>query len=275
MFRGNPSDRRSKTRTFTRQPHRFSGVQGNRFSLSKRNLIGGLLAIVLCTGVVAAVGMIDEPVASEPKRLRVILSDNTDQISPLQKSFVHNLTDPNVFLRDTEAGDLIVIAALTSDVYNPIETLFEKHDTGRGEKANWVTQTRSKVDMTWQTKIVEPFVDAIEKSMVLKNQPHTPLIEGMAALLNNPRFASIPDKQLLVISDGLQNTSASAYRNNLHRAPGNRLIASYPLNLDGAGVTFARIRRPNYLHLQTPRHWEWLEKAFYSGGASVVKRMEL
>lgn len=264
MIRGN--NRRSKRgQRYTNQGRQTKYLRRlpENYSSSRRNiLLGGLL--FLSTAAVAA--LVFRPLKrSSPngKTLHIMLSDATDPPIDVRQLEMAKYIVINSVINNSKKDDMVVIEQLTSNPNSPIKEVFSVQDTGSENDNSIWTHTPKLVKKIRNSEFISPFREALNISMLQQKQKRTPFIEAVKFIANNPIYSEYSNVKLMIVSDGLQNTEVSAYKGTLYGMKGMNFLQNNKVDLNRFDVSFIRLRRPNYEHIQDEKHQAWIESYFY------------
>lgn len=202
-----------------------------------------------------------------------IMVDATDAFTDDQR---HRLKSTIEGERDRlpEGGRLIIVSLNPVAAWEPAE-LVSVCNPGKGENANPLLVTRSKVEKRWQAAYGEPIDKAVQQSMDRGVSERSPIIITVAAVLARADFDNrVVARRLVIISDLLEHEKGgysqlrggdfwSAYQTS-------SLPKNARLNLRGVSVAVDYLQRGKFAGIQGPRHQAFWQRLFSEAGASEV-----
>ena len=203
----------------------------------------------------------------------VIMVDATDAFTEDQrrrlKSTVGSERD-----RLPEGGRLIMVSLNPDAPWEPTE-LISVCNPGKGENANPLLVTRSKVEKRWHDAYADPIEKAIQQSIDRGTSERSPIIITLAALLARADFDTrVAARRLVVISDLLEHEKGvysqlrgGDFWNAYQSSP---LPKSTRLDLHGVGVAIDYLQRGKFSGIQGPQHQAFWQRLFKESGANEV-----
>lgn len=143
-----------------------------------------------------------------PRGHTVVLIDETDQLTVQQKDFMQTYLR-NFIKKDLNAGELLSIYALGTDIKNNRKPLFEMCKMRDGSDADALTENEKLMARQFKKKFEAPLAKKFDELM----EPHpaakqSPIFEMIQAIAVNS-FAKhdvAGDRRLIIYSDMLHNT---------------------------------------------------------------------
>lgn len=202
-----------------------------------------------------------------------IMVDATDAFTDDQR---HRLKSTIEEERDRlpEGGRLIIVSLNPDAAWEPAE-LVSVCNPGKGENANPLLVTRSKVEKRWQAAYGDPIDKAIQQSMDRGASERSPIIITLAALLARADFDNrVAVRRLVIISDLLEHEKGAYSQLRGGDFWGAYLASSLPksarLDLRGVGVAIDYLQRGKFAGIQGPRHQAFWQRLFSEAGAREV-----
>jgi hypothetical protein len=202
-----------------------------------------------------------------------IVVDATDAFTEDQRRRLKSTIDAEQE-RLPEGGRLILVSLNPVAPWDPTE-LVSVCNPGKGENANPLLVTRSKVEKRWQTLYADPIEKAAQASLDLAASERSPIIITLAAVLGRADFDTrVAARRLVVISDLLEHDKGI-----YSQLRGGDLWGAYQaspvpksVRLDLRGITVAidYLQRGKFAAVQGPRHQAFWERLFKEAGASDV-----
>jgi hypothetical protein len=256
---------------------------------SREDWIGGVL-IALCVALVAgAFGAaawlrsvrveIDPetlcPLDGPPRGHVVFLIDKTDPLSPDR---VETLEAELRATRDRlAAGERLSVFLIHERVEQEFAPIFSRCSPGRGEEANELYENPRMIQRAFDRAFGAPVERALAELVRATTAPRSPILEAIHAISVWPPFHDAQPRELVVVSDLLQNVEAFS---QYHRLPpfeevvrGEYLRARMP-DLSGVEVRLQRIERaPAWAEptLQGEAHAAFWSDYFAAAGARVAR----
>lgn len=202
-----------------------------------------------------------------------IMVDATDAFTDDQR---HRLKSTIEGERDRlpEGGRLIIVSLNPDAAWEPVE-LISVCNPGKGENANPLLVTRSKVEKRWQAVYGEPIDQAIQLSMDRGVSERSPIIITLSALLARADFDNrVAARRLVIISDLLEHEKGVYSQLRGGDFWGAYQASSLPksarLDLRGVSVAVDYLQRGKFAGIQGPRHQAFWQRLFSEAGASEV-----
>lgn len=173
-----------------------------------------------------------------------------------------------------EGGRFVLLSLNPETAWQPNEQV-SVCNPGKGENANPLLVTRSKVEKRWQAVYGEPIDKAALKALEQSSSERSPIIQTLAATLSRADFdARASARRLVIISDLLEHEK-SGYS---QLRPGefwagfqsSTLPKTARLNLSGVSVAIDYLQRGKFASIQGPRHQAFWERLLRESGASDV-----
>lgn len=203
----------------------------------------------------------------------IIMVDATDAFTQDQRRRLQS-TMESERERLPEGGRLIVVSLNPDAPFEPTE-LVSVCNPGKGENANPLLVTRSKVEQRWQSLYADPIDKAVQRSLDLATSERSPIIITLASLLVRSDFdARVTSRRLVVISDLLEHEKGvySQLRGGdfwgAYQA--SPLPKTARLDLRGVSVAIDYLQRGKFATVQGPRHQAFWQRLFKEAGASDV-----
>lgn len=204
----------------------------------------------------------------------LIMVDATDTFTQDQRRRLQSTVE---FEREhlPEGGRLIIVSLNPDAPWEPAE-LVSVCNPGKGESANPLLVTRSKVEKRWQALFADPIDSAVQKSLDIATSERSPIIITLASLLARADFDTrVVSRRLVVISDLLEHEKGvysqlrggdfwSAYQ-------ASPLPKTARLDLHSVSVAIDYLQRGKFASVQGPRHQGFWQRLFKEAGASEVK----
>jgi hypothetical protein len=203
----------------------------------------------------------------------MIMVDATDTFTQDQRRRLQSSVE---FERERlpDGGRLIIVALNPDAPFEPTE-LVSVCNPGKGENANPLLVTRSKVEKRWHTLFADPIDKAVQQSLDLKTSERSPIIVTLAAVLTRADFDTrVKARRLVVISDLLEHEKGmySQLRGGdfwgAYQA--SPLPKSARLDLQGVAVAIDYLQRGKFTSIQGPRHQAFWQRLLSEAGASEV-----
>jgi len=173
-----------------------------------------------------------------------------------------------------EGGRLIIVSLNPDAAWEPTE-LVSVCNPGKGETANPLLVTRSKVEKRWQSVYGDPIDKAVQQSVDRGASERSPIIITLAALLARADFDTrVAGRRLVIISDLLEHEKGiySQLRGGdfwgAYQA--SPLPKSARLDLRNVSVAIDYLQRGKFAGIQGPRHQAFWERLLKEAGANEV-----
>ena len=203
----------------------------------------------------------------------MIMIDATDTFTQDQRRRLQSTVEAERE-RLPEGGRLIITSLNPDAPFEPSE-LISVCSPGKGESANPLLVTRSKVEKRWQSLYADPIDKAVQQSLNLGTSERSPIIITVAALVGRADFDTrVNARRLVVISDLLEHEKGvySQLRGgdfwNAYQA--SPLPKSTHLDLHGVSVAIDYLQRGKFAAVQGPRHQAFWQRLLTEAGASEV-----
>lgn len=203
----------------------------------------------------------------------LIMVDATDTFTQDQQRRIQSTVD---YERERlpEGGRLIIVSLNPDAPWEPAE-LVSVCNPGKGESANPLLVTRSKVEQRWQSLYADPIDKAVQKSLAIATSERSPIIITLASLLARADFdARVVSRRLVVISDLLEHEKGvysqlrgGDFWNAYQVSP---LPKTARLDLHGVSVAIDYLQRGKFASVQGPRHQSFWQRLLKEAGASDV-----
>lgn len=202
------------------------------------------------------------PCSASASVIYTLLIDNPDPIRTIQQNQVDTLVLE--FLSSTKPGSHVNVVRLTDNIERPVNVLFDGCDPGGIDDYSIWFNTPSEIIAHRNKVYANPLQQALMDAQKPYPQAKTPLVEGLAAvgaIVNGEQDKRFSDqtKQLLIISDLLQNSEISAYEYNFPDVESKHYLDSHLANLQGVNVMIGIIDRPKYRNKQLWQSLEWFD----------------
>lgn len=215
------------------------------------------------------------PRDARPTSTTAVLVDFTDAPTPAHRSQVDALLGD--LKRQVPVDGKVILAVLTPAAPTGLATvLFEGCNPGTKSGAYTERPTAAPMDQAWLRKFAKPLAEAVERlADASPAASQSPILEAIGELVGRADFdASVTDRHLIVVSDGLQ-LSPGGYS---HFRKGDlwKGFTQSPLakgiqpDLTGADVRFVYLMRREFAQRQTPAHQEFWARWFTAAGAKAV-----
>ncbi len=203
----------------------------------------------------------------------MIMVDATDAFTEYQRRRL-KLTVETERERLPEGGRLILVSLNPDAAWEPTE-LVSVCNPGKGETANPLLVTRSKVEKRWQSAYGDPIDKAVQQSVDRGASERSPIIITVAALLARADFDTrVPARRLVIISDLLEHEKGSYSQLRGGDFWGGYQASTLPksarLDLRGINVAIDYLQRGKFAGIQGPRHQAFWERLLKEAGASEV-----
>jgi hypothetical protein len=253
----------------------------------KKHRQGIMIALVTAFVVVTLVGasaylswtatLYDEETfcpKDRPYAQSVILVDQTDNLSPIQKrsllQVLENVRDGLVTF------ERMTIYVLNEDNFADSKPAFDLCNPGTGEDASFVYQNPRMLQKKWDDKFGEPLRQALELLLVDRTASTSPILEMIQTVTNLSRLQGDGGSvRLYVVSDLLQNVPPRFTHYDDRTDIEEFLISDYfesvrsPMN--SIDVHAHYVIRPNLGHLQGDEHIEFWSAVLQAQGARLVE----
>jgi hypothetical protein len=203
----------------------------------------------------------------------VVLVDTTDPLTTAQSSA---LTDEVTSLADSipKYAKLTLLFLDSNNPYQP-KQLVSLCNPGSSKGANPLFHTLAHLQVRWQTSFGEPVQKAIASLLSAPTSMKSPIIEAITGATWRADFkASVPHRELIVVSDLLQNDPGdfSAYkRGDLWRRFQTSGIAHDAVpNLAGVEIHVVLLHRDTALRFQTKKLIDFWQRWFTEHGAASL-----
>lgn len=249
-------------------------------------------ALLIVTIALMAGGLIYRLKTSEDEALVVIDPTTLCRIDkPLSSStaFLFDVSDPlsrthqaRLLARLREVRDTVpvggkVILLLMNDKspYEPRE-LISLCNPGRAKDTDGFRHNLHDAEKRWRDAFEKPLEDAVEKLGNAPTAKRSPILQSIVGLTQRPDFdGRVPNRRLVVASDGLQNDEAYSHyasRGNFWSAYDHSPDRTDPQpDLAGVRVDFEYLMRPEAARLQNQDHRQFWRQWLTNGGAVAVR----
>ncbi|MDX1922439.1 MAG: hypothetical protein SFW65_04860 [Alphaproteobacteria bacterium] len=176
--------------------------------------------------------------------------------------------------RVPEGGRFVVLSLNPEAAWQPVE-LVSVCNPGKGENANPLLVTRSKVEKRWHAVYGEPIDKAVINALDQAPSERSPIIQTLAATLTRADFDTrTAARRLVIISDLLEHEKGGYSQ----LRPGDfwssyqasALPKTARLHLQGVSVSIDYLQRGKFAAVQGPRHQAFWERLLKEAGASEV-----
>ncbi|MGP1275311.1 MAG: hypothetical protein ACQRW7_07840 [Caulobacterales bacterium] len=178
----------------------------------------GLFNMVVVAGVLGAISyaaLVLQPEEYDPETLclvgavpshRVLVIDKTDLYSPEQAGRIEALA---LQARDRlDVGERFSLFELDERGELTHTNSFSLCNPGRGEQINPLYRNPNRVEARYQALFERPLQRALADLVRPKDAPQSPILEALARLAQEETFnSSVPRRQIVLVSDMLQNSS--------------------------------------------------------------------
>lgn len=203
----------------------------------------------------------------------MIMVDATDSFTEDQRRRLKSTIEAERE-RLPEGGRLILVSLNPDAAWEPTE-LVSVCNPGKGETANPLLVTRSKVEKRWRSAYGDPIDKAVQLSMDRGVSERSPIIITLAALLARADFDTrVAARRLIIISDLLEHE-----KGGYSQLRGGDFWAAYQvsalpknarLDLHAVSVAVDYLQRGKFASVQGPRHQAFWERLLKEAGASDV-----
>lgn len=179
------------------------------------------------------------PVETGPTGYTAVVIDRTDRFGAISKA------DVEVQLKDiidsTKENEQISLFAVEPIETAPLQSLIAVCNPGTPTDVDPFTQNKAIVSRNWRTKFTEPLDQLLQRLLVEKEAPISPIMESVQSVsitaLGGKRKAQLP-RRVILISDLLQNSQAwSLYTNKPDFKAFSASRSTKGLNPDLRGVS--------------------------------------
>lgn len=189
-----------------------------------RGMIGAMLASVF--GLFALAAFSANPAIMPDTGCRmdrkdpahtVVMIDQSDPFNPNDLGWVSEFIDSEARTLP-RFGRLTVVTPNSDDPYDA-RIVYSHCSPGSAEHANPLLQNPRMIEDTWRETFYEPLSAEIEKALMDKRQPSSPLFEAVYSIADRADFqASRGDRRIILISDLMQHSGEfSFYRTGTDR----------------------------------------------------------
>jgi hypothetical protein len=169
---------------------------------------------------------------------------------------------------DLPRNGRLLIAPFGGDLGASLATVFDICSPGRGAEADGTMEGSAQMERNYVAKFGRP-LDKVADTLRNAGISHaSPITEQIERATNDPAIKwSGTERDLIILTDGLQNTATSpVYINGVVRLPD-----APPGLLDGVTVSYVELANPRHSALQTHAMREAWKAWFIAAGASRVK----
>lgn len=203
----------------------------------------------------------------------MIMVDATDSFTQDQRRRLQSTVESERE-RLPEGGRLIITSLNPDAPFEPAE-LISVCNPGKGESANPLLVTRSKVEKRWQSLYADPIDKAVQQSLNLGTSERSPIIITLAALVARADFDTrVSARRLVVISDLLEHEKGvySQLRGGDFWAAyqSSPLPKTAHLDLHSVSVAIDYLQRGKFAAIQGPRHQAFWQRLLTEAGAIDV-----
>ena len=253
----------------------------------REDRFGGLLILFVVIAVLAGAYFYYQAMSREmplnpdnmcpkdgPHSIAVVLIDATDPLDAVQREDVSKLLD-DIKNNIPRYGEIELFTVAPSDGSLLVPEL-AVCNPGRGTDTSELYGNPRLMEKRWQTAFAAKTDEVLKRLLTSRTVDTSPILESIQQVavqtFVGQRAGAVP-KQLIIVSDMLQNTAAlSQYRGiesfgEFRQAPYYMKLRP---NLSGVDVTVFYLRRLNAAHLQGRRHIEFWQEYFQDAGATLV-----
>lgn len=182
-----------------------------------RGMIGAMLASVF--GLFALAAFSASPATTPETGCRmdrkdpahtVVMIDQSDPFNPNDLGWVAEFIDSEARTLP-RFGRLTVVTPNSADPYDA-KIVYSHCSPGSAEHANPFLQNPRMIEDTWRETFYEPLSEEIEKALMDKRQPSSPLFEAVYSIADRADFrASRGDRRIILISDLMQHSGEFSF----------------------------------------------------------------
>jgi hypothetical protein len=215
------------------------------------------------------------PQNDAPVSLLVVMVDTSDSLNIVQRTAVTNqIQQATSKIPDHGEVELFTIGPVTNTLLEPQVSVC---NPGNAKGASELTSNQQLIGKRWKKKFIEPLNKQLARMLGGSGSKDSPIMEGIqsvaVSVFGKPDFHDVNNRQLIIVSDMLQNTAGySHYRGD--ESYSRFRTSSYCLkvrpNLDGVDVTILYLRRAEVRRLQGKRHLKFWEDYFTDAKARLM-----
>ncbi len=261
-----------------------SSTKPYRSSSASASRRGTLFAIALAVAMVVFVGalivilIITLPPPSDAKTGCALAGVEQHVVFSVDLSDPIPANELRVVLAEVERraqalpiGSRLTVQALGAKSGQFTEPLFDRCKPRDGAMVSAWTANKALQDEIYDREFAAPLKKSLDRLTTTDKHDNSPIIESLAAVATDPRFAQAHRRILVVVGDMIEHSAiVNMYRPGVDFAAveraGYKPVRDLKLSLTGAQVTLLQVRRAEAGRYQTSaQHAFWVALMAYAG----------